>query len=405
MAEHLTLVSLRRALSARGSVSEKVADDFLSALIASIQDGLQKDGQVTINGLGTFKLQEIPARESINVATGERFTIDGYKKVVFVAGAAHGNSGTKKTEEPIDPIQKLGEQAEEIKDILSELNAMTPETPVEESAEPMPPVVAVAAPKTKKPKRAKKSKEVEQQPEEKTEQAAALVSTEATEKTEPAVAVVSTEAAEKTEASEKTEAPTEDEPAKEKPKPFNPLLTGLITIGVFTMLLIIAYFVLRHQIVSWADGMRSDIELRVNTTPDESVTTAMPEVVEENLNAGQTEGQNSAEQTETNEPAKVTEKARPSSPYFDDSKRKFTKFQATETVGQDSRLAWVAKKHYGEKAMWVFVYEANRDRVKDPNLVRPGTKLRIPKLPLELRDINNPETKALLDRLSEKYLQ
>ena len=336
MAEHLTLVSLRRALSAQGRVSEKVADDFLSALLGCISEGLQKDGQVAINGLGTFKLQDVPARESINVTTGERFTINGYKKVVFTAGATRTNSGTKKTEEPIDPIQKLGEQAEEIKDILSELNAMSAE-------------------------------------------GATLPSTDSTETME---ATKTTEATETKETTETTET-TEKAPVPQQPKkPFNPWLTGLITIGVFAMLLVIAYFILRHQIVNWADGMRSNIEQRVNTVPDEQPAPVL-EI---------------PETTETTEPTKVLPD------YYDDSKRVFTEFQATETVGKDSRLAWVAKKHYGEKALWVFVYEANRNKLNDPDIVLPGTKLRIPKLPADLRDVNNPDTKALLDRLSDKYL-
>ena len=123
MAEHLTLVTLRRAVSARAGVSEKVADDFLNALLGSIQQGLQKDGKVVINGLGTFALQDVPARESVNVATGERITIEGYKKVVFSEGTPRG----KKQDEAINPIEKLGEQAEEIKGILSELDAMSTE--------------------------------------------------------------------------------------------------------------------------------------------------------------------------------------------------------------------------------------------------------------------------------------
>jgi len=111
MAEHLTLVSLRRALNARAGVSEKVADDFLTALTDSIQDGLQKDGQVTISGLGTFKLQDVPARESVNVVSGERFTIAGYKKVVFAESSQQSaisnqqSAAGKQRSEDIDPIR------------------------------------------------------------------------------------------------------------------------------------------------------------------------------------------------------------------------------------------------------------------------------------------------------------
>ena len=368
MAEHLTLVSLRKALSARSNVSEKVADDFLASLTSTIQEGLQKDGSVTVNGLGTFKLQDMPARQSVNVTTGERITIAGHKKVVFVADnrtAAEDKSQparkrkTAVATEPVDPIQKLGEQAEEIKGILSELNAMTSaDRPQAEPAD--------------RP----------------------LTLTEERPQEEPADRPLTlTEERPQAEPAERAQALTEDRNNKEEKKQFNPWLTGLITIGVFAMLLVIAYFILRHQIVNWADSMRSNIEQRVSTTPEEPAATDVQAVIP-------------AEEPQPAAPAETTEAAPASaSPWMDDSQRQFTEFLPEETVGQDSRLAWVAKKRYGEKAYWVFIYEVNRDRISSPDHVQPGMKLRVPKLPNELRDPNDPDTKALLDRLSEKYLK
>lgn len=362
MAEHLTMVALRRALSARAGVSEKVADDFLNNLFGGIQEGLQKDGSVSVSGLGTFKLQEMPARESVNVTTGERITIKGYKKVVFVEGTH--SAPAKKADEPIDPIQKLGEQAEEIKGILSELGAMEGSVSGEPSAED--------------------SLSDSSHQEVETEQPAEPASTE-----------------------QPQQAPKEEE--KKTKKPFNAWLTGLITVAVFALLLVIAYFVLRHQIVAWADGMRTTIEERVGAPESKDVEnctdlTDQTDATEqvngteqmENVASDRENTSLSTEKTEQTEPAKPS--------VYNDADRKFTEFQATETVGQDSRLAWVAKKHYGEKALWVFVYEANRDKLDRPDHVLPGMQLRIPKLPKELRDVNNPQTKELLERLSKEYL-
>ena len=160
---------------------------------------------------------------------------------------------------------------------------------------------------------------------------------------------------------------------------------------MFAMLLVIAYFILRHRIVNWADSMRSNIEQRVSTTPEEPAATDVQAVIP-------------AEEPQPAATAETTEAApAPVSPWMDDSRRRFTEFMPEETVGQDSRLAWVAKKRYGEKAYWVFIYEVNRDRLSSPDHVLPGMKLRVPKLPKELRDPNDPDTKTLLDRLSEKY--
>ena len=329
-------------------------------------------------------MQDMPARQSVNVTTGERITIAGHKKVVYVADnrtAAEDKSQparkrkTAVAPEPVDPIQKLGEQAEEIKGILSELNAMTSaERPQAEPAD-RPLTLTEERPQAEPADRP-------------------LTLTEERPQEEPADRPLALrEERPQAEPAERAQALTENRNNKEEKKPFNPWLTGLITIGVFAMLLVIAYFILRHQIVNWADSMRSNIEQRVSTTPEEPAATDVQAVIP-------------AEEPQPAAPAETTEAApAPASPWMDDSQRQFTEFLPEETVGQDSRLAWVAKKRYGEKAYWVFIYEVNRDRLSSPDHVQPGMKLLVPKLPNELRDPNAPDTKALLDRLSEKYLK
>lgn len=41
-------------------------------------------------------------------------------------------------------------------------------------------------------------------------------------------------------------------------------------------------------------------------------------------------------------------------------------------------LIRLAKKHYGESSYWVFIYEANSDKIPNPNRIRPGQKVLIP---------------------------
>ena len=85
--------------------------------------------------------------------------------------------------------------------------------------------------------------------------------------------------------------------------------------------------------------------------------------------------------------------------------RNYTKFIATEVVGKDSRLAWISYKYYGVKDFWVYIYEANLDKVSYPDYVRPGQKLRIPALDSKYTDLNNPEVQKLLLQLSQEYLK
>ena len=68
-------------------------------------------------------------------------------------------------------------------------------------------------------------------------------------------------------------------------------------------------------------------------------------------------------------------------------------------------MTWISLKQYGHKDYWVYIYEANRDIVKNPNAIKIGTKLRIPKLAEELIDTTNPETIEYARYLHDVYVK
>ena len=47
-------------------------------------------------------------------------------------------------------------------------------------------------------------------------------------------------------------------------------------------------------------------------------------------------------------------------------------------VKKGETLSKIAKQYYGDPNLYTTIFEANRDRLKDPNLIRIGQKLRIP---------------------------
>lgn len=47
-------------------------------------------------------------------------------------------------------------------------------------------------------------------------------------------------------------------------------------------------------------------------------------------------------------------------------------------VQKGDSLSKIAKQFYGETSDWRRIYEANRDRIKDPDIIQPGWKLTIP---------------------------
>jgi len=50
----------------------------------------------------------------------------------------------------------------------------------------------------------------------------------------------------------------------------------------------------------------------------------------------------------------------------------------TYVVKQGDSLSKIAKRHYGDANAWHKIYEANRDQIKDPDLIQPGWSLRLP---------------------------
>lgn len=85
MNEKLSFQNIADTLAKKSGVQKKVADTFSKAFFDTIVEALTAGETLKIKGLGTFKLVEVDDRESVNVSTGKRFVIPGYKKVAFTA--------------------------------------------------------------------------------------------------------------------------------------------------------------------------------------------------------------------------------------------------------------------------------------------------------------------------------
>ena len=343
--EKLTWLELRKAVAEYANISEQEAGQFLNALLDGVIEGLKVDKQVKIKGLGSFSLKAVAPRKSVNIATGETFTIEGYNKLTFSAESMLKESVEKRLEQPRtgavlselnnDPLKKLGEQADEIVDILAELGQ------------------AVTKPSLE-------VEEVVEVPEVSKEETAETIEESAS--VEPAE-----EPAEKPTAEVVAEKPiVKPAPA---PKPtckchkwacwviFAALLLGIAGIG----------FYFRETIMQWWQCVQDCQQ-------------ATEEVVVEEV---------------VEEPVVVS---------LADQPREYVNFIGIERVGQDSRLAWIAYKYYAQKDLWVFIYEANRDLIKHPSKVHPGVYIRIPELSEEYRNLYNPELRQLVDSLATMYL-
>ena len=71
---------------------------------------------------------------------------------------------------------------------------------------------------------------------------------------------------------------------------------------------------------------------------------------------------------------------REAKPQAEDKEKEKEKADAPQiyVVQPGDSLSKIAKEIYGQADRWKEIYEANKDQIKDPNLIRPGQELRIP---------------------------
>lgn len=75
----------------------------------------------------------------------------------------------------------------------------------------------------------------------------------------------------------------------------------------------------------------------------------------------------------------------------------------SEVVREGSRLSQIARRHYGDPMYWVYIYEANRDIIRNPQDIQPGITLRIPDLNDITRGRTREEVAAEAQNKAEQY--
>lgn len=362
MAENkLSWTELRRALASRAGVSEKDANTFLNALNAQLVEALKQDKQVKINGLGSFRLQAVAPRKSVNVTSGEQMTIEGYNKVVFVpevgvkelvekGGAVSGKpaAAVKQPTEIIDPLKKLGAQAEEIVDILGELG----QSPKEKKPKAKPKTAKPEAEKVKEPQKAEKKPEV-----------------------------------------------VEMVPPREKPKKkYHFVRDTLICVVVLLLVLLFAFFFLRQQLSSYIESLVNP-EVRTEVVENTSTPSEEESVRKKVIIEAPKEVQEAPEIVQdvseivNEEPTETS--AQPEEVHY-------VGWITTEPMHEASRLAWMSKRYYGSKVYWPYLYDANKDHISNPSVIATGTPIRVPKLTAAQMDTTLEQTRLTLERLRKE---
>ena len=142
---------LARFLVEKHGIKLADAELFISLMTEIINEGVHRERQVKIKGLGTFKLTSVSSRESIDVNTGERIVIEGRDKLSFAPDNAMKelvnqpfsqfetvvvNDGVELEDEYKEQVEEVA-PAEEKKEIVEEKAMEEVEFPCEEPVEPI----------------------------------------------------------------------------------------------------------------------------------------------------------------------------------------------------------------------------------------------------------------------------
>lgn len=393
MNEKITLPTLVGMLSGKTGDTKKMSEDFIKEFFAIVSDQLQNGEQIKIKDIGVFKTVEVDARKSVNVSTGEEFTIPGHRKVVFIPSkelAAEVNS-------PFEMFETV-----ELADNFSEEEA---ETEIDEGTEPLYEVPeepegddgsftpgtnetaseTKAAEATTTEAAAVEATTVENTTVENTtvEDTATMAETETETASAEAEVEVEAEAAE-AEAAAAAEAPYVREARRPRRHQF---LWGMVCGMLIAALIVVVYALV--AVDNWRvfcpnySEAKTETEAVVTEDSTAAVTAEEPDtLVKEDIEIDETEVKE--------ETAKEPVPTQPS-----DSK-------VYDTITTTRYLTTMAKDHYGNYHLWPYIYMENSSFLGHPDRIRPGTKVVIPPLSKYGVDPNNPKDIAKAKKKGEE---
>lgn len=408
--------------------SQKVAESFVKAFQTTLSDALASDGIVKIKSLGTFKIQWNKPRKSVNVQTGEETVIEGHNKLTFTSDSLmkdiiDDSSLIKNAldETSFTPFAHLKSQAEEIQGLLADLNLDKP------AAVPLEPIVATPVSLSKDtPKTLSKSNSapVVEQP------VVAVTSIKPVPSTSVQPASSSDEATAKP--IENYDLGVRDLPIKKKSMSWSSVL---IIVAIVILAGVIGYVEYETSIFSttakeafqyvsnkYTEWQSESAEKKIaKPTTQSAMEVEKPAVKTDTIAA---HPQQSAQPVQTLEtpskkpvakskksatpkpaPKNTSVKSAAISKSVFDKKRTYTTFITSVKLEKGDRLTLISQKYYGHKDFWVYIYEANKSKIANPDNVPLGITVKIPKLDKALIDLDNPECLKYARQLHNKYLK
>jgi len=366
--EKINFVSLADQVAHKARVSRKEAEDFLKLFILVIEEALINQEIVKIKGFGTLKPQWNAPRKSVDVNTGEEITLAGYFKINFIPEA----SLKEAVNEPFahfEPVILSKEENKEFPKTTPKVNNITAMEPKEETQVANLDYFSEQASEIKEI--LSEINAIGKKDEPKSEEVSQIEVVVAPD--QPIVV--------ETEVDIAPVMPDFEEP-EVKVKRNNHSVVPMLVLGVFIGVALV-------YILSYLKIL-PELHMPVYQPEPEQIVAVVPEpefipdtVIQNEV---------------------VVDESVDSLQVLFGTPREYTEFIASENVISGSRLTRIAERHYGVKLFWVFIYEANKHKIPDPENLPVGILLRIPKLNPVLADTNNERSMNYLLELQKKYL-
>lgn len=342
----ITLSHLITRLAKVADTDIGTARRFLRSFFAAVEEELVNGETVSIKGIGTFRCN-----------TDESFNQNG--PVVFIPDTALADeiNAPFAMFEPVELAEDVdfSEVAEEKEP--EPLTEPVPEAPQEPVAEP-----AEMQPEPSEPQPAKDVAEIQEE----------TVEEEVPDEESPAetdTETIELGPAEEDEEPEITQEDEEPEAEPSEPGHGNRKLWLWIALGLIAGAAV-GYFAAMYEPAE-ADVAEEDTILADTT----AVTYRIEEVsVEDIVPAG-----DAVPEKPSDEAAKpVSEESTDVLPEKAEDKKPAASEPRYDTVSGTRYLATMAREYYGKGIYWVFIYQANADKLDNPNRIKPGTRVLIP---------------------------
>jgi nucleoid DNA-binding protein len=448
-------------VSSKASVSKRAAEEFLKVLISTIEEALISGEVVKIKNFGTFKMQWNEPRKSVNVQTGEDIVLAGFHKVTFTPDNqlrdlvnepfAHlepvelDGSPVEKvvtpTEPQLDPLRSLNEQAFEIKNILDEIRelssiadekeesfgvkAVEPEHTFKLSEDVVEPIIdneiieyqssesfveeqTIVVEDAELPTMIEPEKAEKEVPHQHFEEVDIRINYNA--KSESVAAEISTLVIE----NNHTKPAFDDSVIEEnvsiqdaKTRKSKHKKTWVIILLSLTLLIVVG--VGAYSFYPPARDLTDRIKFTVlkksesvsmtdmfNTVTGWFTSKKEKEIVPQSIVIPKDTTQLESIEAKPDVDSLQT---------LFDNPRIYNEFLGTERIRIGSRLTYIAKRYYGNKVFWVYIYEANRNHIVNPDRVPVGTLIKVPKVDKRLIDSSNERCIQTAKELHDIYVK